>query len=148
MTLTRAGWPRPIVDGWPIPWISPSDDLASMNGPRLVAAASGSVCAVCGGDYFDDEIAYALIKEIDVPESLEGVGVQAMDGAFMHERCLRLAAGRCPKLRSLREAGDLQLVRTKGNVADARIDDEGAIIGVLLAGTFEVLDLEAFLSKE
>lgn len=148
MTLTRAGWPRPVIGGWPIPWVSPAENLAEMQGARLLAAASGAICAVCGCDYAEDEVAFALVKESELPESPDGMEVQAMDGAIMHERCLRLAVGRCPRLRALRDAGELQLVRTTGNIADARLTEDGSLVGVLAEGDFEALHLEAFLAKE
>src|SRR5690349_14585779 len=114
--LTKAGWPRPVVDGWPIPWVSPSDDLSSMNSARAAACASAAICAVCGEGFDHDEECYALVQSDNAP-ALETVLVQAMDNAFMHRKCVRLALSVCPKLKELHSGGFLQAVKTTANSA-------------------------------
>jgi hypothetical protein len=130
--LTDAGWPRPIINGWPIPWVSPSDDLSTMNLARSAACASGAVCAVCGIGYQDDEEAYVLVKSSDAPASLDGVFIRPMDNGILHKGCLKLALGRCPELRRLAAAGDLQIVKTVGN--DTQIKIEGEEVSALIDG--------------
>lgn len=140
--LTSAGWPRPIVGGLPIPWVSPSDDLSRMNVARAAACASGAICAVCGGDYGDDEDAYVLVEGADQPAAIADVDVQAMDNGILHKRCLQLALSRCPKLRQLRIDGRLQVVRTKGNAANP-IVREAKVHAVISGEECETVDFEA-----
>lgn len=101
--LTPAGWPRPVVDGWPIPWVSPAHALATMDIPRLRRAASGKICAVCGLDHQPTDAAYIVVSGPKPPHDVETLA-QAMDNAVMHLRCLKLAVGKCPTLlRMIRE---------------------------------------------
>lgn len=129
--LTKTGWPRPIVDGLPIPWVSPAESLATMNLGRAAACASGSICAVCGEGYSDDEQAFALVTASEMPPSLSGIMVQAMDNGILHKRCLQLALAMCPKLKSMTADGVLQIVETKGNIAQVAIDDDGDVKAVI-----------------
>jgi hypothetical protein len=138
--LTRSGWPRPIVDGLPVPWVSPSDDLGSMDGARSAACASGAICAVCGGDYAETEDAYVLVKAADQPRNMAAVEVHAMDNGILHRRCVLLAMARCPELRRLAVAGVLQVVKTKGN--SARIAIRGGEAKAVVDGAdCEVVDM-------
>lgn len=125
MKLTKTGWPRPVVNGLPIPWVSPSDKLSTMNSARAAACASGAVCAVCGEGYADDEPAYVLVTATDAPADIASVDVQAMDNGILHKRCVQLALAMCPKLKSMIAEGRLQIVSTTGNNASVIIDDEG-----------------------
>lgn len=127
--LTKAGWPRPIVDGWPIPWVSPSEDLSEMHLARSAACASGAICAVCGEGYAEDEEAYALVTGTDAerPVDMSSVEVRAMDNGILHKRCALLAMTACPKLKSMIEEGRLTVVATKGNIARLFIEDDGSI---------------------
>lgn len=115
--LTDQGWPRPIVNGLPIPWVSPPEDLSQMNGQRAEACASGAICAVCGLGYQDGEEAYVLVRAEAVPADLDGGYVIAMDNAVMHKRCAQLAMGVCPALLRMKDQGLLRIVRTTGNNA-------------------------------
>lgn len=126
MTLTRAGWPRPVVGGYPVPWVSPSDDLASMDSQREVAAASGEVCAVCGGDYAPDELHYLLVNEPPGPPPSPSPGhrvlARAMDSGILHRRCLRLAVAVCPRLLALRAAGELVVLRARRESVESHVE--------------------------
>lgn len=125
-SLTPSGWPRPRVDGWPVPWVSPSEDLSRMNTGRYQACASGAVCAVCGEGYEPDERAWALVSTDErggdetppVGPLPPGSEVMPMDNATLHPRCLRLAYTTCPALLRLRERGELYLVEVPANAAD------------------------------
>lgn len=119
--LTAAGWPRPVFDGWPVPWVSPQGRLSKMDDGRLAACAAGAVCAVCGHGYgvVDDpddpgetigEKAYALARAVPDDTGPDSA-VRAMDNAVMHERCLRLALARCPALLKLTREGVLLVLR-------------------------------------
>lgn len=114
MPLTSAGWPRPIVDGWPIPWVSPSERLAIMDGGREAAAASGAICAVCGGDYLEDVKAYSVVRK-SLGVDLSAVEVQPMDNGIMHKRCLQLALAKCPRLRDLAADNAIEVVSVPSN---------------------------------
>jgi hypothetical protein len=142
--LTRAGWPRPIVDGHPVPWVSPSDELAKMDSARATACASGAICAVCGGDYDDNENAYVLVNSKDKPKDISTVGVLAMDNGILHKRCAQLALARCPKLRSLTSEGALKVVKTKGNSARAVVGEDGQVKAFLDSEECEIIGQEYF----
>lgn len=102
----------------PIPWVSPPDNLAEMNGPRMTACASGAVCQVCGLGYDDDETAFVLVRrEGDNPPDLSKVVVEAMDNGVLHERCLRVALAWCPRLKKLRADGMLRAVTVEAHAA-------------------------------
>lgn len=140
MALTRTGWPRPVVGGLPIPWVSPSDDLATMNGARAIACSSGAVCAVCGEGYEEDETAYAFVKEKSLPDDL-GVGaIRAMDNGILHQRCARLALAVCPKLKSLVREGMLQIVKTAGNIATPMSVEDGELAAMIDGKDCEAVD--------
>lgn len=141
--MTEAGWPRPQVDNLPVPWVSPADDLSAMHPARAAACASGAICAVCGLGYDDDDDAYVLVHAMEAPEDLSAVDVQAMDNGILHFRCLRLALGRCPKLRSLRDQGALQLVKTKGNSATVVLDENERPVAYLAGQDCEAVSLDS-----
>ncbi len=122
--LTRAGWPRPVINGLPIPWVSPINNLASMSAARAAACASGAICAVCGGDYQDGEAAYVLVRSEGLAPDLSTTNIRAMDNGVLHQRCLKLALKRCPELRRLRQASLLHVVRCEGNAADIDISQD------------------------
>lgn len=124
MTLTRTGWPRPIVNGLPIPWISPADSLATTNHYRHAACASGAVCAVCGEGYREEEEAFVVVNEANLPDDLTGGEVWAMDNGIMHRRCLHLALKMCPALVRAQAVGLLKIIRTIGNAAETRLKDD------------------------
>ena len=123
--LTASGWPRPIHDGWPVPWVSPSTELAVMHDARAAACASGAVCAVCGEGFDDDDLVYAVVKAEVLPEDLSTVFVMPMDNGILHRHCLLLSAARCPELLRLRRARVLSFVRVPANAAKVVIDEEG-----------------------
>lgn len=117
--LTPAGWPRPTVGGSPVPWISPGDNLSTFDERRHSAAASGTVCAVCGMVYESGEECYLLYQGRAMPSAdqlAERGGLEsrviAIDNGFMHRRCLLLALKHCPALGRLRAAGNLHCART------------------------------------
>ena len=130
--LTPAGWPRPRVDGWPIPWVSPPDNLAIMDSARHQAGCTGAVCAVCGEGYPGPVDAYILINTSETglpPEDRSGTELTAMDNAVMHERCVRLALAWCPTLKALVEAGHLVVVRVPANKARPEMAEPDGVTG-------------------
>ncbi len=106
-TLTEAGWPRPIIGGFPIPWVSPAENLGTTNGDRILSTKADLLCQVCGDPLAPDGESVVFVDggrkskrrhaDIDFAEVL----CRAMDDAVMHPRCARLAAGRCPRLLKL-----------------------------------------------
>lgn len=111
-TFTDRGWPRPIVDGWPIPWVSPTEHLGRTHPDRMKEVVDWAKCQVCGDCHKPWEVVYLLVnKDLtgEPPSNLEGKMLQAMDNAVMHERCVKLATGRCPALRQMRDDGKLIL---------------------------------------
>lgn len=115
-TLTSAGWPRPRVDGLPVPWVAPTHNLGEVNAGRRTATCSGAICQVCGEGFAvgDDAYGFSVITHNDVevaPLPLEFgdllsdlVGesdlVSFLDGAVMHFRCAKLTARMCPHVRA------------------------------------------------
>ena len=146
--LTEAGWPRPVVGGLPIPWVSPPDDLATMSGARMLAAATGAVCAVCGLGHQDDGEAYALARS-DAgawPPDPATMELRPMDqAAAMHRECLLLALRYCPRLRALREQGVLAAARVETNpegILRADSDAQGGVFAAYPPGTWAPVALE------
>lgn len=111
-TLTSAGWPRPIIGRFPIPWVSPAENLGTTDGDRILATKDEALCQVCGVAFEDDEQVVVFVtaetKRSHANVDLSKVMCRATDDAVMHPRCAKLAAGRCPKLRSLQEEGRFQ----------------------------------------
>lgn len=125
--MTPAGWPRPIVDGWPIPWVSPAHTLAAMDVDRLAEAATGKVCAVCGEAHGPADPVYIVVNGPEPPFSANTLA-QAMDSAVMHKRCLQLATGKCPTLlRLIAEGRMLVLEVIAGDAEPHRPDEEIAV---------------------
>ena len=85
---TAAGWPRPVLQGRPVPWITPAigghvwwrDILPA----RIQACQQHWACQVCGLPL--NTTAYALVT---------ASGRLASDAA-MHQRCVQLAQKVCP----------------------------------------------------
>lgn len=142
--LTDAGWPRPVIDGWPIPWVSPPEDLSFTDGDRLLAVIAGKLCQVCGlGHQPGDRIIVYVSadnegtgRDVDLADQT----VFAMDNAILHDRCARLALARCPALREMKRNGALIVLSAPAEslfVGDAngKGDDHLAVPGA--AATIE-----------
>jgi hypothetical protein len=132
-TLTTAGWPRPIIDGFPIPWVSPVENLGKTDPDRILETKERSLCQVCGEPFSDSEDELVVVFVDGGPKSqkplgsvdLEKVLCRAMDDAVMHLRCAKLAAGRCPCLRRLREEKRfMALVGSVSEVKEYDTDEE------------------------
>lgn len=117
-----------------------------MHPARAAACASGAICAVCGEGYDEGEEAYVLVKASDAP-ALESVLVQAMDNAFMHRRCVRLALSVCPKLKSLQQAGELQVVKTYANMAEVKVDDDRKVVGLMAGEDCDLVAVESLKGR-
>lgn len=138
--MTDAGWPRPIVGGWPIPWVSPADNLSTMDSEREAICSAGKICAVCGEA--NGATAYILIRAKNQPADLSSVRAQAMDNGVLHRKCLMLALKHCPELLRLQKRGLLQIVKCKTAEIRARATLDGAkceiiILSRLQGGTGE-----------
>ena len=62
LTLTDRGWPRPVVNGWPIPWISPAEHLNRIDPERHTETVECALCHVCGEVPEKEEWVYLLIN--------------------------------------------------------------------------------------
>ena len=145
--LTERGWPRPIIGGWPIAWVTPPDALSKTNPDRHGEVIVKKLCQVCGEGHGPNDIAYVLVKDKPLPDAdISWAWAQAMDDGVLHERCLRLAVGRCPKLKALRAAGELAIIACPAHAIRCRADGEEG--GRLMADGDHctVLDTEGFLS--
>ena len=99
------------MGGWPIPWIAVPYRLGMTYRTRRAKMLELGLCQVCGLGHEEGGEVLMLVNESRVPDGdPAGFEVLAMDDAIMHRRCYRLAVGRCPALRDLRRAGDLQAV--------------------------------------
>ena len=109
--LTKEGWPRPIIGGWPIPWVSPPEDLSQTDGDRLLEVIANRLCQVCGLPHAKGERVFLCVSAenegTNRKADLNSMTVFPMDNAVMHERCARLAVARCPALRDLAAKGAL-----------------------------------------
>lgn len=147
--LTDAGWPRPRVDGYPVPWVAPSDALGSVNEGRRLASMGGGVCQVCGLGFQVGDYAYGFtylppgrrLGPIEPGMYLssivhESVRIGLIDGGVLHHKCARLTAAVCPHLRDDERA---EFVRVPANDADPRNDVDGIMRPTYLAGDVELL---------
>ena len=124
MTLSAAGWPRPLVDGLPQPWIAPIGEFSQKDEHRQRRTAKGRICQVCGekltGRVF-------LCANVDDPNDHypvgsrlpHGVGVHAMDHGLLHRHCLRLALRVCPELKRLQSARQLAVCEVPAGSIEA-----------------------------
>ena len=118
---TDPGWPRPrFLDRLgrllPVPWVTPMPHFAKTDAGRRTRSKHERLCQVCGEGHPDGAEVVLFIdgglrtrsldEELDV-EEYRNVLLRAMDDAIMHERCARLAAGFCPRLREMRAKGQL-----------------------------------------
>jgi hypothetical protein len=103
LTYTDVGWPRPIIGGWPIPWVTPAENLKQTDPDRMSLVVEYALCQVCGLGHNPMGFVYFFVNlEVGpIPINLEDKIVQAMDNAVLHESCMKLAVGRCPALRDL-----------------------------------------------
>jgi hypothetical protein len=135
--LTESGWPRPRVNGLPVPWVAPTRNLGEVNEGRRTAGMGGGICQVCGNGFGSDEDAYMwtyLPKEWvgplrpgDTLPDLSGEGTDrycALDGAVMHDRCWKLTRAMCPHIRDNHE---IVLVWVPPNDADPLRDQDGIL---------------------
>jgi hypothetical protein len=131
--LTDPGWPRPryklryppegfhptkpfVHVALPVPWITEVPNFAGTDPGRRLDAQAAKLCQVCGHVHLPGSEVIVFLngklravpwaKEIDLQE-YRNVILRAIDDAIMHERCARLAAGNCPKLKSMRAEGNL-----------------------------------------
>ena len=152
--LTAAGWPRPRVDGYPVPWVAPTKNLGEVNEGRRLAAVGGGVCQVCGLGfaYGEDAFAFTTLTQDGESEALreevplefgdylsELLGsatlVMLLDGAVLHSRCAKLTAAMCPHVRDRK---DLLCVRVPANDADPHPREDGSMAPTYPAGDCEL----------
>jgi hypothetical protein len=90
-----AGWPRPQIEGRPVPWLTPcagdSVAWADVLEHRLVQCQTDWLCQVCGERL--STTAWVVLERSDI----------VVSGAAMHRRCLALAQRWCPRLSDNRE---------------------------------------------
>jgi hypothetical protein len=127
--LTEPGWPRPLyrlrrrghiskpdVDiVIPVPWVTPVPRFAQTDPHRRIQSKARKLCQVCG--FAHERGAEAVVflngglrarpERLPDPERFKHVILRAIDDSVMHPHCARLAAGNCPRLREMRQVGDL-----------------------------------------
>lgn len=101
--VSDLGWPRPVLDGRPVPYVVPVTAghpwWRLTHGERLLRCQNGWCCQVCG---LGLELAGWVVIDVH--------GAVGTDAA-MHERCLRLATAACPHL--VGQGGALRAVRVR-----------------------------------
>lgn len=101
--MSDAGWPRPVMDGRPVPYVIPVTAghpwWRLIHTPRLLQCQNDWRCQVCG-----------LTLEPEGWVLVDVHGAVQTDAA-MHERCVRLATAACPHL--LGETTSLRAVRVR-----------------------------------
>lgn len=133
--LTESGWPRPRVNGLPVPWVAPTRNLGEVNEGRRVAGVGGGICQVCGRGFEIEDDAYMwtyLPKEWvgplrpgdSMPRPEEPFRYSAVDGAVLHERCMKLTKAMCPHIRDNHE---IVLCWVPPNDADPLFDQDGIL---------------------
>lgn len=99
--VSGPGWPRPVLDGRPVPFLTPVTAghpwWTLTHGPRLLKCQNDWCCQVCGERL--NPQAWVLVDAFGAMDS----------DAALHERCLRLAVAACPHL--VAEASGLEAVR-------------------------------------
>jgi len=149
-SLTDPGWPRPIIGGYPISWVSPASDLSKTNSARHTQVLTEKICQVCGeGHEFEDTVYLVINDEQSVAgEDITDKWAMAVDDGILHERCLRLAAGRCPRLKRLRSEVRLVIVSCKLEAVQLNYEEEYERERLMADGAQAVvLDTEQFLSR-
>jgi hypothetical protein len=138
--LTSTGWPRPIIGGLPIPWVSSAHDLSTIDEQRLQQLRTKKLCQVCGEDHAVGSTVYMCGSAREKPDLAEGCYVMAMDDGVLHERCARLAVKMCPRLRELNDQGLLRVVGVPLEDVALFEDDVGTVrLGAYtVRGTFLV----------
>jgi hypothetical protein len=99
-----------------------------MDAARKLALLDTRACQVCGVCHNPGDLVFLCVstpvdaegRPVDRPE--DATAVVPMDEALMHERCMRLAVGRCPQLLELRKMGRLLVLRVP--VDDVLVRDE------------------------
>lgn len=88
------GWPRPLADGRPVPWIAPviGDRVAwaALNATRLRESEQNWLCQVCGFYLGSAPTAWIAISHGEIAA-----------GGGMHTKCRLQAGARCPELRDM-----------------------------------------------
>ncbi len=88
------------------------------------------LCQVCGEGHEPDDTVYLLVNDPTEPGTdVSFAWAVAIDDAIMHERCLRLAAGRCPALKRLRAEGKLRVVTCPARAVSAHTFEIGEEAG-------------------
>lgn len=92
------GLPRPLWQGLPVPWVSQAEDLGDIDVFRRATAIFLRLCAVCGLALGDEATVYW--RPID-RITIDGVAVHVGE-------CAQLTETKCPSIRGLRRAGELE----------------------------------------
>lgn len=91
------GFPRPLIDGLPAPWIA-KDKLGDIDVFRRACAVMLRLCQVCGEPLGQTAVVWWRPGDLIV-----------IDGCAVHpERCAGLADRLCPALKALADAGTLR----------------------------------------
>ena len=116
-----AGWPRPVVDGLPLPWITqvwPEEPRwRAIDRTRVLACQLGWLCQHCGLAL--EPVAYIVLV----------TGRMVLSNAALHRRCLTAAASLCPHLAGSDDYETTQVSRSDIHAADKplpqALDDYG-----------------------
>lgn len=106
-----------------------------MDAARKLALLDTRMCQVCGLCHNPGDVVFVcvdtVVDEHGAPTSRpeDAASVVPMDEGLLHERCMRLAVGRCPQLVELRKMSSLLVLRVPvddvfvvGDEQHARLD--------------------------
>jgi hypothetical protein len=100
-----------------------------MDTDRQAEVVEYGLCQVCGLGHEPGDTVYVFVAE-PPPAEPEGKVVKAMDDAVLHERCMKLARGRCPGLAAQERAGLWMLRAPFGAVSVYQPEETDDFLGI------------------
>lgn len=95
--LTDAGWPRPRINGWSIPWDAPHHRLGQVHPERIEQAHDEVLCTVCGLEH--DDLVWFFVDE-PLPDNPDDYYALPKSDELMHEKCALFSLSVCPHLKT------------------------------------------------
>lgn len=86
------GFPRPLLDGLPLPYSGLIDTHGKADVPRVLKCKDNNLCGVCGlalteGDEWFFDSGSIAVKNLP------------LDGIYLHNKCAKLTKAVCPFLK-------------------------------------------------
>lgn len=127
--LTPPGWPRPRFGVWPVPWVSPKNDLSKLDPDRLDEIRTNFICQVCGQGHKPDDTIYMIcngaMEGTDTNVDLKEKVVLSMDQSILHKHCCQMSITLCPRLKRLKAEGHMIIVSALHKYIDVWDNNSG-----------------------